>query len=274
MAGRHVNDGQARQYMRYRKDDGLAVETAAAKAGLAGRRGTGWRWTLACRRRSRSRAGAGGWTRWAGGSSAWRCPQRRRPRRRTGPRRRRPPSGRRRSMSPKQPFVVDDAEVDRMLKELRMPTMKDMWRPFADRARRRFECHRAEAKLPPGKTLDNFDFDRLPGLSEPPGERIFRRQGHDDRHRRPSCPPRPHPHARRRELSPTSRLRTRRQRRRSRRQEVAARLPGPTPAPTTDHLIGARARSHNASDSQLPVPALVRKPAPRPPLAPCPTPSS
>ena len=93
-------------------------------------------------------------------------------------------------MSPKQPFVVDDAEVDRMLKELRMPTMKDMWRPFADRAqregwshdrylaqlaeqeladraRRRFERHRAEAKLPPGKTLDNFDFGRLPGLSEP-----------------------------------------------------------------------------------------------------------
>ncbi len=76
-----------------------------------------------------------------------------------------------------------------MLKELRMPTMKDMWRPFADRAqregwshdrylaqlaeqeladraRRRFERHRAEAKLPPGKSLDNFDFGRLPGLSE------------------------------------------------------------------------------------------------------------
>lgn len=92
-------------------------------------------------------------------------------------------------MSPKQPFVVDDAEVDRLLKELRMPTMKDMWRPFADRARRegwshdrylaqlaeqeladrarrRFERHRAEAKLPPGKSLDNFDFGRLPGLSE------------------------------------------------------------------------------------------------------------
>ena len=93
-------------------------------------------------------------------------------------------------MSPKQPFVVDDAEVDRMLRELGMPTMKDMWRPFADRAQRegwshdrylaelaeqeladrahrRFERHRAEAKLPPGKTLDNFDFGRLPGLSEP-----------------------------------------------------------------------------------------------------------
>ena len=38
-------------------------------------------------------------------------------------------------------------------------------RPFADRARRRFERHRA--KLPAGKTLDNFDFGRLPGLSEP-----------------------------------------------------------------------------------------------------------
>lgn len=93
-------------------------------------------------------------------------------------------------MSPKKPVVVDAAEVDRMLKELRMPTMKSMWRPFADRAqregwshdrylahladqeladraRRRFERHRAEAKLPPGKTLDNFDFGRLPGLSEP-----------------------------------------------------------------------------------------------------------
>ena len=93
-------------------------------------------------------------------------------------------------MSRKQPFVVDGAEVDRMLKELRVPTMRDMWRPFADRAqregwshdrylahlaeqeladraRRRFERHRAEAKLPPGKTLDNFDFGRLPGLSEP-----------------------------------------------------------------------------------------------------------
>ena len=40
MAGRHVNDGQARQYMRHRKD-GLAVETAAAKAGFS--RATGYR---------------------------------------------------------------------------------------------------------------------------------------------------------------------------------------------------------------------------------------
>ena len=34
MAGLHVNDGQARQYMRHRKD-GLAVKTAAAKAGFS-----------------------------------------------------------------------------------------------------------------------------------------------------------------------------------------------------------------------------------------------
>ena len=40
MAGLHVNDGQARQYMRHRKD-GLAVETAAAKAGFS--RATGYR---------------------------------------------------------------------------------------------------------------------------------------------------------------------------------------------------------------------------------------
>ena len=32
-------------------------------------------------------------------------------------------------MRPKQSFVVDDAEVDRMLEELRMP-IKDMWRPL------------------------------------------------------------------------------------------------------------------------------------------------
>ena len=75
-------------------------------------------------------------------------------------------------MSRKQPFVVDGTELDRMLEELPVPTMRDMWRPFADcaqregwshdrylaqlaeqeladRARRRFECHRAEAELPP-----------------------------------------------------------------------------------------------------------------------------
>ena len=35
-----------------------------------------------------------------------------------------------------------------------------------DRERRRFERHRAEAKLPPGKTLDNFDFTLVPAVSK------------------------------------------------------------------------------------------------------------
>ena len=37
-------------------------------------------------------------------------------------------------MSPKQPIVVDDAEVDRMLKELRMPTLVEhgYYTPMAD----------------------------------------------------------------------------------------------------------------------------------------------
>ena len=53
MAGRHVNDDQARQYIKHRKN-GHVVETAAAKATSAGRQGTGWRRTLGCRRRSGS----------------------------------------------------------------------------------------------------------------------------------------------------------------------------------------------------------------------------
>ena len=70
-------------------------------------------------------------------------------------------------MSRTQPFVVDGAEVDRMLMELRVPTMRDMWHPFADRAppSLRAPPHRSQAA--PSKTLDNFDFGRLPGLSEP-----------------------------------------------------------------------------------------------------------
>ena len=61
MAGQQVNDGQARQYMEHRKQ-GFAVGTAAARRGSAGRRGTGWRPVVVCRRRSGSRAGAGGRT--------------------------------------------------------------------------------------------------------------------------------------------------------------------------------------------------------------------
>ncbi|MFO1143699.1 MAG: ATP-binding protein [Amaricoccus sp.] len=40
-----------------------------------------------------------------------------------------------------------------------------MWPRFAERARRRIARHLAEARLPPGKTLDAFDFDPVPMLS-------------------------------------------------------------------------------------------------------------
>jgi DNA replication protein DnaC len=35
----------------------------------------------------------------------------------------------------------------------------------AERARRRIERHLAEARLPPGKTLDTFDFEAVPVVS-------------------------------------------------------------------------------------------------------------
>ena len=84
--------------------------------------------------------------------------------------------------------TVDAAQVDLMLTELRLPTIKTVWQPLAERAdqegwpaarllaalaeqeiaerRRRFERHLAEAKLPPGKTLANFDFDVVPMVSK------------------------------------------------------------------------------------------------------------
>jgi DNA replication protein DnaC len=72
-----------------------------------------------------------------------------------------------------------------MFHELRLPTMKTVWSSFAERAdkeawpaarflaaiaehelaerdRRRIERHLADARLPPGKTLDGFDFDAVP----------------------------------------------------------------------------------------------------------------
>ena len=86
-------------------------------------------------------------------------------------------------------FVVDPPQLDLLLKQLRLPTMRTLWRSFSERAdregwpaarllaalasqevtdreRRRFERHRAEAKLPPGKTLDNFDFTLVPAVSK------------------------------------------------------------------------------------------------------------
>lgn len=76
-----------------------------------------------------------------------------------------------------------------MLNELRLPTIKTFWQQFvaqadqegwpaarfldaiaehelAERANRRTARHLAEAHLPPGKTLDGFDFDAVIMISK------------------------------------------------------------------------------------------------------------
>ena len=83
----------------------------------------------------------------------------------------------------------DTAALNLMLSELRLPTIKALWPQFtaqadregwpaarllaalteheiADRARRRFQRRLGEARLPSGKTLDNFDFAVVPTLSK------------------------------------------------------------------------------------------------------------
>ena len=85
--------------------------------------------------------------------------------------------------------AVDTARLGIMLGELRLPTIKTVWPCFAEQAdkegwpaarflaalaehelaerdRRRIERHLAEARLPPGKTLDGFDFAAVPMLSK------------------------------------------------------------------------------------------------------------
>ena len=85
--------------------------------------------------------------------------------------------------------AADTAQLDLMFTELRMPSAKAIWQPLAERAdkegwpaarllaalaeqeiaertRRRFERHLAEARLPPGKTLANFEFDLVPMVSK------------------------------------------------------------------------------------------------------------
>ena len=87
------------------------------------------------------------------------------------------------------PSTIDAGRLDIMLNELRLPSMKAMWADFAARAdkegwpaarflgtlaehelaerdRRRIERHLVEARLPPGKTLDSFDFDAVPMISK------------------------------------------------------------------------------------------------------------
>jgi DNA replication protein DnaC len=87
------------------------------------------------------------------------------------------------------PHAVDAARLGLLLNELRLPATKVLWPQFAEqsdkegwpaarflatlaeheiaeRGRRRIERHLAEARLPPGKTLDTFDFDAVPMVSK------------------------------------------------------------------------------------------------------------
>ncbi len=84
---------------------------------------------------------------------------------------------------------VDVARVELLLSELRLPAVKAIWPALAEQAdkegwpaarflaalaehemverdRRRFERHLQEARLPPGKTIESFDFDAVPMISK------------------------------------------------------------------------------------------------------------
>jgi DNA replication protein DnaC len=84
---------------------------------------------------------------------------------------------------------VDAARVELLLAELRLPAVKLVWADLAaqadkegwpaarflaalaehevaERARRRIERHLAEARLPPGKTIDTFEFELVPVVSK------------------------------------------------------------------------------------------------------------
>ena len=82
---------------------------------------------------------------------------------------------------------MDPPQLDLLLKQLRLPTMWAPWRSFTDRADRDVwptarllspatrsptasagasSGHRAEARLPPGKTLETFDFTLVPAVSK------------------------------------------------------------------------------------------------------------
>lgn len=84
---------------------------------------------------------------------------------------------------------IDAARIELLLTELRLPAIKAMWSKLAeqsdkegwpaarflaalaeyeiaDRGRRRIERHLAEARLPIGKTLTNFDFNAVPMVSK------------------------------------------------------------------------------------------------------------
>src|SRR6266403_1749174 len=84
---------------------------------------------------------------------------------------------------------IDDARIELLLSDLRLPAIKLMWtklaeqsdkegwpaarflaalaeHEIADRGRRRIERHLAEARLPVGKTFDSFDFEVVPMVSK------------------------------------------------------------------------------------------------------------
>lgn len=84
---------------------------------------------------------------------------------------------------------IDTARLTLALNDLRLPAIKVVWPDFAaradkegwpaarflaalaehemaERARRRIERHLNEARLPPGKTLDTFDFNAVPMISK------------------------------------------------------------------------------------------------------------
>lgn len=85
--------------------------------------------------------------------------------------------------------AIDAARLTLLLNELRLPTIKTVWSRFteqsdregwpgarllatlaeheiAERGRRRIERHLFEARLPPGKTLESFDFTAVPMISK------------------------------------------------------------------------------------------------------------
>jgi DNA replication protein DnaC len=90
-------------------------------------------------------------------------------------------------MKPADP--IDAGRLTLALNELRLPAIKALWPDFAaradkegwpaarflaaltehelaERSSRRIQRHLEEARLPPGKTLDNFDFEAVPTLGK------------------------------------------------------------------------------------------------------------
>jgi len=85
--------------------------------------------------------------------------------------------------------AVDPARLNLLLNQLRLPAIQVLWPQFAEqsdkegwpaarflatlaeheiaeRGRRRVERHLVEARLPAGKTFDNFDFEAVPMISK------------------------------------------------------------------------------------------------------------